>query len=215
MKKPFKVLVADDHQLICEGVKKILEKSPDFSYQGKANNGTELQELIKTKRADIVLLDIRMYYPTTLHSFISQLKKEELKIVIFSSYFSPQLLEELLFKNDVDGYIIKEGLNHQLLTALREIAEGKKYYSHTISPIIIEILNSRKILEKLTKREQEILSLLLFSKEDIAKKLNITPHTVKRHLYKIKKKLQIKGNDEMLKFALKSHLIKTPLPFSL
>ena len=213
--RPLNIFIADDHELIRKAIKELLSKTSGFCCAGEARHGTELLEMIKEASIspDIVLLDLRMPYPTNIKEFIQELKKQDpdIKVVAFSSYFNPTLLQTLVIEMDIEGYILKEGRNYEIIEALEKIAQGEKYYYHSIYPRILDLLKKEEEFNKLTKRETEVFQLINDQDKEIAKQLGITIHTVRKHLNEIKRKLNLETRFEILKFAMKYNSITGPI----
>lgn len=209
--KVFSVFIADDHELARKAIFDLLSETPDFECVGQASDGTELLQAILAapKPPDICLLDLKMPYPTSLEEFVRKLKKQKpsIKVAAYSSYSSRNLLYTLIIKIDVEGYILKEGPNRNLITALRKIAQGENYYSHKIYSIVVDILKKRDAIDMLTEREKDIFELILLDDEEIAEKLSISPSTVRKHINKIQRKLNFDTRFEILRFALEYNYI--------
>ncbi len=212
--KSISIFIADDHELIRKAVRDLLSETWNLVCAGEASNGTELLKIIKKSSLlpDLVLLDIRMPYPTTPDQFIFNIKRQypSIKIVIISSYSDPILLYTLVVKIGIEGYILKNDTNHELITALKKIALGQKYYSHHIYPTVIKLLNKENSLQKLSQREKDVLRLIHYDDADIAKKLNISIYTVRTYINRIRTKLNLKSRFEVLRFAIRYNYISHP-----
>lgn len=208
------IFIADDHELIRQGVRNLLSETWSFACTGEASNGSQLLKMIRKASIspDIILLDLSMPYPTTVEEFIRQLKRQypRIKIVVISSYSDTILLYTLVVKIGVEGYILKEDTNDELITALREIARGQKYYSHHIYPTVMKLFNEKNPLHKLSQRERDVLHLIHYHNADIAKQLNITIYTVRDHINAIRTKLNLKSRFEVLRFAMRYNYISQP-----
>lgn len=208
------IFIADDHELIRQGVRHLLSETWSFACTGEASNGSQLLKMIRNASIapDIILLDLSMPYPTTVEEFIRQLKRQypRIKIVVISSYSDTILLYTLVVKIGVEGYILKEDSNDELITALREIARGQKYYSHHIYSTVMKLFNEKNPLHKLSQRERDVLHLIHYHNADIAKQLDITIYTVRDHINAIRTKLNLKSRFEVLRFAMRYNYISQP-----
>ena len=209
--KPIRIFIADDHELIRQAIRDLLSQalhSPDIL---EASSATELLEMMKkSKSPDLVLLDLKMPYPTTPSQFIRQLKRRypSVKVVVISSYSDPILLYTLIVKIGIEGYILKDDTNHELVTAIGQIIRGQEYYSHQIYPTVMELLNEKNPLHKLTQRKKEVLRLLNYKNAEIAKELNISVYTVRTHILEMRNQLELDSRFDLLRFAMKYNYIR-------
>ena len=209
-----KVILADDHVMIREGIKQLLEFDQKIEVVGQANDGIECLELLENTDADILLLDINMPRKNGLDT-LSEIRKSKNKIKVLMLTVHEEV-EYLVKATDigVDGYILKDSGSVELKKAIFSILEGESY----IQPNLIPELNSYLIhkdddkikLDSLTKREIEVLIEVAkgnFNK-DIAMHLNISERTVKNHMVSIFKKIEVADRTQAAVFAIKNNLIK-------
>ena len=193
-----KILIADDHSMVREGIKQLLELDPEFKVIGQARDGKECLDLLEECTPDILLLDINMPNINGL-GVLEKLKaiKSKVKVLI------------LTIHNEVE-YVLKDSDSSLLKKAIISVYEGDSF----IQPDLIPILNAGLVnrengetkLEGLTKREIEVLKLLaegLFNKE-IAYKLSISERTVKNHVSNIFKKINASDRTQAAVFAIKN-----------
>jgi DNA-binding NarL/FixJ family response regulator len=207
-------MLADDHILVREGLKKLLEFDGTMEVVAEACNGIECLEVLKTIKADILLLDINMPKMNGIE-VLEELKEQKLvgKILILTVHNE---VEYLLKAIDIgaDGYILKDSGFAELKRAISMVMAGEAY----IQPQLIPALNSRLVkhnidkerIEMLTKRELEILSYIAeghFNKE-IGNILDISERTVKNHISSIFKKLEVSDRTQAAIFAIKNNLVK-------
>ena len=208
------IVITDDHSMIREGLKQLLELDENFRVIGQAGDGKECLRLLKKELPDVLLLDINMPNMNGIE-VLEHLKKEYsgVKVLILTIHNE---VEYLLKAVDIgcNGYVLKDSNFAMLKKAIHSVYEGDSF----IQPDLIPILNaglvdrdsSEGALGGLTKREIEVLKLLaegLFNKE-IAYKLNISERTVKNHVSNIFKKINASDRTQAAVFAIKNNLIK-------
>ena len=209
-----KVMLADDHALMREGIKHLLEFDGSIEVISEASSGLECLDKIKKIKPDILLLDINMPDMNGL-DVLKELKKEDdsIKILILTVHSE---VEYLIHAIDIgaDGYILKDSGSLELKQAINLILNGEIY----IQPSLLPALNSRLInrdtdkdkLDSLTKREIEILTQIaagMFNKE-IAINLNISERTVKNHISNIFKKIDVSDRTQAAVFAIRNNIVK-------
>ncbi|MCS7202672.1 MAG: response regulator transcription factor [Dictyoglomus sp.] len=207
-----KVLIADDHTLVREGIKALLREIPDVLVVGEVGDGKELIDKLKTLDPDIVLLDISMPNVNNL-SFCERIKEisENTKVIILSMHYSEEYVRSAL-KYGVKGYILKDSSLSELEFAIRSVFKGEIYLSPKISNILVKdyLEKVKDPLDVLTERQKEILKLLAegYSAKEISHKLGISIKTVETHKSQIMEKLNIYDLAGLVKFAIKYGLIK-------
>lgn len=207
------VMIVDDHKMIREGLKKILEFDGEVQVIEEADNGQECLKKLKTAKPDIILLDINMPVMNGIET-LQTLKKKRKKYKVLMLTVHNEV-EYLLKAVDIgiDGYILKDSDSSELLRAINCINNGEKF----IQPSLIPILNSKLIardldkekVEKLSNREIEVLKLVsvgMFNKE-IGKKLDISERTVKNHMSNIFKKIECTDRTQAAVFAIRNGLV--------
>ncbi len=209
-----KVMIADDHVLIREGIKQILEFDGKVEVVAEASDGVRCLEMLKLITPDLLLLDINMPNKDGLQ-VLEEIKKNRLDIRVLILTIHNEV-EYLLKAVDigVNGYILKDAESAELKKAIDSVMAGENY----IQPSLIPSLNSRLInrdtdkekLESLTKREIEVLIEVAsgrFNKE-IAMILNISERTVKNHMSNIMKKIDVNDRTQAAVFAIKNNLVQ-------
>ena len=209
-----KVILVDDHVMIREGIKQLLEFDQKIEVVAQANDGIECLEQLEKVEADILLLDINMPKKNGLDT-LSEIRRNKKKIKVLMLTVHEEV-EYLVKATDigVDGYILKDSGSAELKKAIYAVLEGDSY----IQPNLIPQLNSYLIhkdddkikLDALTKREVEVLVEVAkgnFNK-DIAMHLNISERTVKNHMVSIFKKIDVADRTQAAVFAIKNNLIK-------
>lgn len=209
-----KVMLADDHALMREGIRKLLEFDGSIEVIEQAGDGFECLEKLKTVRPDILLLDINMPRMNGI-DVLEELKskKDSIKVLILTVHSEVEYLVKAV-DIGADGYILKDSGSEELKQAINLIVSGETY----IQPSLIPALNSRLInrdidkekLESLTKREVEILAQVasgMFNKE-IAVNLSISERTVKNHISNIFKKIDVSDRTQAAVFAIRNDIVK-------
>ena len=205
------VFIADDHQVVIDGLKAILSGEDDIQVGGDALNGKDLLSLLRQSdnAQPIVLLDINMPGLDGIETTreIRQ-KHPNVRILILSMYNKPAFIQGLI-EAGVAGYILKNTGRSELLKAIRTVAEGEEYFS---SEVTKTIMNSFKVnsspAAQLTKREIEILRLVskAFSTAEIADKLFISTYTVDTHRKNLLSKLNLKNTAGLVNYAIQNGL---------
>lgn len=209
-----RVMLADDHILMREGIRQLLEFDGSIKIIGEANDGEECLANLQSLNPQVLLLDINMQGKNGIEVLEEiKNKKIDVKVLILTVHTE---IEYLIKAVDigVDGYILKDSESAELKRAINAVVNGEKY----IQPKLIPALNNRLIsrdkdkdkIASLTNRELEVLIQVangLFNKE-IATSLNITERTVKNHISNIFKKIDVSDRTQAAVFAIKNDIIK-------
>ena len=199
-----RVVIAEDHNSLIDGVKLYLATADDIQVVGACNNGQELCELVRRKRPDIVITDIRMPVMDGITSTKEILKiAPEVKVVVFTMFDQDEAVQQML-KAGAKGYILKNASLHDLLMAIRTVYSGKTYYDPNI--VVPESTSEIKAKGLLSKRQIEILKLVALGRtnQEIADELFIGKTTVETHRKNMIRILNLKGPGELLRYALES-----------
>ena len=206
-------MIVDNHSMVREGLKKLLEFDGDIEVIGEANDGLECLDFLEKVVPQVVLLDIDMPKMNGLE-VLQKIKEKKIKVKVIILTVHNEI--EYLIKAvniGIDGYMIKDSESSELRKAIFHVIDGETY----IQPSLIPLLKSRILerdkdeikIEKLTKRELEILKLLsigLYNKE-IGEKLNISERTVKNHVSNIFRKIDVTDRTQAAVFAIKNNLV--------
>lgn len=206
-----KILIADDHAIVREGLKQILAEEPDMKVTGEAGDADELFLLLKKDVWDAVVLDINMPGKSGLEA-LKDLKKSypDLPVLILSMYGEEQYGVRAL-KAGASGYLKKASAPNEFVSAIRTIVKGKKYISPSLAENLADNIDPGKHHgNKLSDREYEILCKIALGKstEDIANDLCISVHTVYSYRNRILEKLNLKTNVELTQYAIQNKLIE-------
>jgi len=212
-----KVLIADDHALVREGIAAFLKLCNDIEVIGEASDGIAAIDKAKRFRPDVMLMDIAMPRLGGLEATI-ELKKviPDLKILVLTQYDDKEYVSRFL-KAGVSGYLLKQAVGSDLTSAIRAVNRGETYlYSSIASEVVASYLGKEKRLsvedpyEKLTDREKQVLKLLAegYTHKEIANILTISVKTVIAHHSNISEKLDIHNRSALVKFAMQKGIIK-------
>lgn len=214
MDTKIKVMIADDHVLMREGIRQLLEFDGSIEVIAEANDGVECLEKLKTVKPDVLLLDINMPNKNGIE-VLEEIHKRNLSVKILILTVHNEI-EYLIKAVDigVDGYLLKDSESTELKKAITIVLNGESY----IQPNLIPALNSRLVardvdqekIEALTRRELEVLIQVakgMFNKE-IAIALNISERTVKNHISNIFKKIDVSDRTQAAVFAIRNDIIK-------
>ena len=214
MENIIKVMIADDHNLMREGIKQLLELDGSIEVIAEAGDGIECLEKLKQHNPDVLLLDINMPEKNGLEVLkVLRENKMDIKVLMLTLHNEVEYLIKAVDQG-VDGYIMKDSESAELKRAIYKVNSGKTY----IQPSLIPELNFRlanRDLEKdkikfLTKRELEVLIQVAngMSNKEIALNLNISERTVKNHISNIFKKIDVSDRTQEAVFAIKNNIIK-------
>ncbi len=209
-----KIMLADDHVLIREGIRQLLEFDGTVEVIAEVNDGEECIEVLDNLKPELILLDINMPKKNGIEVLTYIRKKNmPIKVLMLTVHNEIDYLLKALDLN-VDGYIVKDSGSSELKKAIKCIMNGERY----IQPSMIPALNKRLVardadkdkIDSLTRRELEVLIQVangMFNKE-IANSLNISERTVKNHLSNIFKKIDVNDRTQAAVFAIKNDIIK-------
>jgi len=218
--KKINIVLADDHALVRNGLKAMLEFETDLIVTGEAGNGMDALEVAKTVKPDLLILDIRMPGMTGLEA-AAKLKSfsPTTKAVILSMHDSEEYVLQALDAGAY-GYILKDTDKNEFVKALKQIHGGSKYFSGSVSNVLANQLLSNKPLStqrvqatediySLSKREKEILRLVVDGKQNkqIAESLKKSVRTIETHRFNIMKKLAVNNAIDMVNKAVKENLV--------
>lgn len=219
MNEPIRVVIVDDHVFVRDGIKSLLENEANIIVVGEATDGLEALKVVESLKPDLLIVDIRMPHLTGIE-VVEKLRNQNnlVKIVMLSMHESEEYVLKSI-KAGADGYLLKGSSKEEFLKALYTVSNGGKFFSGDISSILIGQLNhtktsaetNLKIEEELliTKREKEILTLLLSGKgnKEIAEALDISKRTAEVHRFNLMKKLKVKNLMELSNKANEYSLI--------
>lgn len=205
------VIIADDHAIVREGIKTILERgAPDIRCVGEASNGKEVLELAAARPAGVYVLDIAMPYLNGIETTIRLIKKDPESRVILMSMHNDASMIDLALRSGARGYVLKEDASEEVLTAIKSVAKGQHFLSPGVSGFVVRgFLDAAKqpaeCRQNLSSREKEILQLIAEGNttREIAAHLGISIHTVHTHRKSIMHKLDMHRQSELIRYALR------------
>ena len=215
--KPLRVLLADDHALLRDGLRALLEQQPNLEIVAEAGNGREAVRRAEETRPDVVLMDIAMPDLNGLDA-TRQIRRllPETKVLILSMYEDQEYIYELL-RAGASGYLLKGSASAELLTAIEVVARGECFLSPSVAGRVVEgyVRGSAEPRQPaspavLTPREREILQLVTegYSNIAIGERLGISPKTVEVHRAHLADKLDIHDLPGLVKYAIRKGIIK-------
>lgn len=209
-----KILVADDHQLVREGLRSLLENEPDLEVAGEAETGRKAVQLVRSLKPDLIIMDVSMPdlngIEATRH-IISECP--EAKVLALSMHSDRRFVADIL-KAGASGYLLKDCAFEELVSAIRAVVIGQTYMSPGITgPVIQDYLRrlsdpDHSAASLLTPREREVLQLLAEGQttKQMAGRLNVSVKTVETHRRRLMEKLRIFSVAELTKYAIREGL---------
>ncbi len=204
-----KVFLVDDHAILLDGIRSILEKDDSLEIAGAAHTAEDALNYLKSHRVDLLITDFSLPGMDGL-GLVRVVKKISpgTRIIVLSMHDETHLVKEIL-REGVEGYVLKKDSHRELLEAIASVKAGKVYLSNDINRIIISSLRFPDEERLLTDREREILKLIAkeYSNKDIAEELFISERTVETHRKNIFRKTKTSSLVGLIKFAYANNLI--------
>jgi len=205
-----KIFLSDDHELVRQGIRVLIEREADISVVGEAGNGEDTLARLSTVKADLLLLDLMLPDISGLE-VLERVKKAwpGLRVIILSMYDNKIHLLECL-QRGADGYVIKGSSGADLLKAVRNVMAGRRYVSPPLTEYLMETISPKQSNSgangpgKPTSREEQVLYYTAqgLSSSDIAEKLKISSRTVEAHRNNLMKKLGFHNKAELIRYSL-------------
>ena len=216
---PIKVLLADDHAILRQGLKALLGPQRDITIVAEAENGREAIEKAKIHRPDVVVTDFAMPGLNGLEGTRKIVKiLPNVKIIVLTMYDDKEYIQQFI-QARAAGYLLKDSVFDDLIDAIRHVMVSDRFYSPSLPPEVLEefitqfkLGNLRSPLESLTGRQREVLQLIAegLTNKGIAQKLSISVKTVETHRAHIMNKLNIHDQAGLTRFAIKHGIIHIP-----
>jgi len=206
-----KVLIADDHSLVREGLRKLLERDSAIEIIDEVGDGQGAINVARRERPDVVLMDVNM--PGTDGITATRVLKKELpslKVVALTIYEDEEVVE--MVRAGVSAYVLKDVAGSELIDTIHRVMDGEVVIHPRVAKRLLKEINrndQKQDMIKLTRREKDVLSLLVrgCSNKDMAQTMFISEKTVKNHLTSIFRKLGVKDRTQAAVFALKNHIV--------
>lgn len=213
---PIKVVIVDDHALIREGIKKLLELEDGIEIVAVAQDGEDALEKIATYRPDVVLLDINMPKMNGIEC-LKQIKSKytKTKVIMLTIHEDSEYLIKTI-NIGAEGYVLKDADVSSLVKAIQKVVSGDIYIHPTLSNVLVKAYKRKdeeeeeELIAGLTRREYEVISLISkgFNNKEIGQELYISEKTVKNHVSNIFKKINVNDRTQAALFALKNNITK-------
>lgn len=207
-----KVMLADDHMMVREGLHGLLELEKNIKVVGEVGDGISCIDQIYKLQPDVVILDISMPKMNGI-SVLKQIREKGMncKVIILTFYNDIDIIQDAI-DSGANGYILKESDSSLLIKAINIVITGEKYIQPSVSAMLRQhrIIREQNSVDTLTKRELQIIKLLvagLYNKE-IADNLNISEKTVKNHISSIFKKISVSDRTQAAVYAIKNNLVE-------
>jgi two-component system response regulator NreC len=211
-KRRIRTLLADDHTLVRSGLKLILGAHSDIEVVGEASSAAEAIGAVFALRPDVTVMDVALGSTTGVEATRRIMQEiPESRVLIVSMHSDPIYVREAL-RAGARGYVLKDAIDTEFVTAVRAVARGEGMLSAGISGTVLDDYRTfvRQPVDLLTGRERQILELLAggYTAKDVATELAISPYTVDAHRSRILKKLQLRGSTDLVRFAIENGLIQ-------
>jgi two-component system invasion response regulator UvrY len=207
-----KILIADDHAVVREGLKQVLSENADLIVAAEASTGQEVIDKIAKNDFDLIVLDISMPGRGGL-DILKEIKiqKPKLPVLVLSMYPEEQYAVRVL-KTGASGYLTKESAPDELVRAIRQISQGKKYVSPSLAEKLaldLEISSDRPPHETLSDREYQVMCMIASGKtlKEISEELSLSIKTISTYRTRIMEKMKMKSNAELTHYAIKNRLV--------
>ena len=208
-----RVLLVDDHKILRDALKGVLERELDIAVVGEANDGGECLELARQVRPDIVLMDIGLPVLGGIDATRALVAEDPAIKVVALSTFSDRRVVMQMLDAGARGYVVKSAGRDELLRAIRAVAYGRSYLCPDAAAVLVESLRGKKApdsppLEPIGRREREVLQLLAdgHTSPEIGKRLHIATSTVEVHRRNLMRKLELHSIAELTKYAVRHGL---------
>jgi DNA-binding NarL/FixJ family response regulator len=207
-----RVIIADDHAIVRQGLKQILSETSNISVTGEAETGLQAIKIVRETTFDVMLLDISLPDKSGIE-VLKQIKKEQPKLtVLMLSMHTEHEFAVRALKAGASGYLNKQSAPSQLVTAIRQVATGKKYISAALAQELANTLDQdrdKPLHEILSDREFQTLCLIAAGKtpSDISTELCLSPKTISVYRSRLLEKLKLANNSELTRYAIRNHLV--------
>ena len=209
--KKARTIVVEDHPVVSDGLRQLIDKQPDLACVGVADNTSDAKRLVERSEADLMVLDLRLKGGDAL-DLIKTLRVEhpDLKVLVLSQY-DELIFAERTLRAGAFGYIMKENATEEVLRAVRKVLSGELYFSERVAAAVVQrTLREKPVasglgVERLSDRELQVFQLLgaSYSAREIAEQFHLSRKTIETHCEKIRHKLSLRNAAELRQFARK------------
>ena len=212
----YRIVIAEDHTILREGLRSLLSSNPNFEIVGEAEDGREAIRCVEKLKPNLILTDLSMPRMNGMEA-IKEIKREspETKVLVLTVHKAEEYILAA-FRAGADGYLLKDSTHAELVMAVNKVLSGKHYISPEISEKVVEgylegkkALKSKTSWETLTQREREILKLIAegYKNKEIADELCISAKTVEKHRANLMEKLNLHNAQALTAFAIEKGLV--------
>ena len=206
-----RIVLADDHAIVREGLKQIMAATADILVVGEAGSFLELQALCQNTAFDVLLLDMTMPGLSGI-ALLQRFSREmpDLPLLVLSMHIDRQIVTQAL-KAGASGYVAKGSLPDILLAAIRKVAEGGKYIDPSlVNNLVFDDHDTDELRDRLTGRELQVLGMIAAGRSlgDIADRLHLSPKTISSHKIRLMQKLNIDNNADLIRYATQHELFE-------
>lgn len=214
---PTRILLADDHTLMRQGLRHILESHPDFDIVAEAASGIEAVEAARQHQPDVAIIDVAMKEMNGIDATAQIVKHCPSTAVLILSMYSDERYVLRAVKAGARGYLLKNSAGEELIHAIHEVEKGQSFFSPAVAEIFHDGLSRLKDLREmsdrfdlLTGRERQIYQLLAEgnSNKEIANRLNLSLHTIETHRWRIMEKLDLHSTAELVLSAVRRGVVR-------
>lgn len=207
---PIRVGLVDDHHLVREGLRLVLQSTDGFEIVGEAADHASALELVATEHPDILVLDLTFPEGDALPLLRTlRARERDLRIIVLTMHGDPETVRQALAAGAA-GYLVKGARSTELVEAIRAVARGERYLHSSVTGTIVDDSVRWFQTGTMSLREREVLSLLASgqSPAEIARSLDISIHTVRRHIANVSEKLGLHGTNALIRYAIRNGLAR-------
>ena len=216
METKIRVLLADDHQMLRDGLRALLESQPDMCVVAEAGTGDDAIQLAASIRPDVIVMDLGMPGMSGLDA-IREIRRQHLpaRVVVLSMHGGKEIVMQAIQAGS-DGYVLKSSAHTNLLQAIRVVHRGERFLGPTAATVVVdELLDEHrevKQLDILSDREAEVLrwTAMGFTSREVGERLALSPKTVETYRQRAMEKLDLKNRSDLVRFALRAGLLDSP-----
>jgi two-component system, NarL family, response regulator NreC len=218
MKKPYRLVIAEDHTILREGLRALISSDPELEIVSEAKDGRDAVNCVEEFSPDLVLMDLSMPRMHGLEA-IREIKSRfpETKVLTLTVHKTEEYLYAAL-QAGTDGYVLKDATHGELSLAIKNVLQGRQYLSPSVSAKVIKgylggtnnPLENSAWNDKLTQREREVLKLIAegHKNKEIAEVLFVSPKTVEKHRYNLMQKLKLRNTADITTYAIEKGLVE-------